>query len=115
MPHCSADSHLSSIVRFIQSLSRSLQPRLLSHLPIALCGKRETFEQFGSKEVAEVRWNYDPGATARTTSSAFCLSSDVFLLYSLGEGVDEDEVEPVVVPEGRESHEGIVVHYTSTR
>jgi hypothetical protein len=115
MPHCSTDSHLSSVVRFIQSLSHLLQPRLLSHLPIALCGKRETFEQFGSKEVAEVCRNYDPGATASITSSAICLSSSIFLLYSLRKGVNKDEVEPVVVPESREAHEGIVVHYTSTR
>ena len=115
MPHCSTDSHRSFVITFVRSLSHSLQPRLLSHLPVSLCGKCETFEQLGSKEVAEIRRNYDPGATASITSSAICLSSSISLLYSLGKGVNEDEVEPVVVPESRESHEGIVVHYTSTR
>jgi hypothetical protein len=113
------DSHGSFfrtfIIRSIRPLSCLLQPRLSSHLPVALCGKRETFEHFGSKEVAEVRRNNDPGTTASITPSAICLSPDTALLYSLGEGVDEDEVEPVVVPKSRESHESIVVHCTNPR
>jgi hypothetical protein len=84
MPQCSTDSHRSFVIRFIRPLSHSLQPRLLPHLPVALRGKRETFEQFGSEEVAEVRRNYDPGATASITSSAICLSTNTSLLYSLG-------------------------------
>jgi hypothetical protein len=105
----------SFVIRFIQSLPDSLPLRFLSVLPVALCGKRETFKHLGSKEVAEVRRNNDPGTTASITPSAFCLSSKASLLYSLGEGVDEDEVEPVVVPKSRESHESIVVHCTNPR
>jgi hypothetical protein len=103
----------SFVIRFIRSLSDSLPLRFLSVLPVALCGKRETFKHLGSKEVAEVRRNNDPGTTASITPSAICLSPNTALLYSLGKGIDEDEVKPVIVPESRESHEGIVVHCTS--
>jgi hypothetical protein len=105
----------SFIVRFIRPMSYTLRPRPLPHLPVTLRGKCETFEHLGSKEVAEVRRNNDPGATANITTSAFCLNSKASLSYSLGKGVDENEVEPIIVPESRESHEGIVVHCTSTR
>jgi hypothetical protein len=88
MPQCSTDSHRSFVHRQVHSIAvsdyRSLQLRLLPHFPVTLCGKCETFEQFGSEEVAEVRRNYDPGATASTTPSAICLSSNTSLLYSLG-------------------------------
>jgi len=116
-PSIPQDSHRLFVRPSSGSFDRrlSLQPRLLSKLPVTLCGKSETLKHFGSKEVAEVRRNNDPGATANITPSAVCLSSNSSLLYSLGQGVDEDEVEPVIVPESRESHEGIVVHYNSKR
>lgn len=116
MQQCSAIMRLSSfVVKFMRLLSRSLPTRLLPHLAVALCSKCETFEDFRRKEVTEVSRHDDPGTTEVITSSAFCSSSSTSLPYSLGDGVDKDEVEPVVVPENRESHKSIVVHYANTR